>query len=103
MGVLEIRTYDQLAIVSNCRVSVAQLVARSGLYREVLGSIPSTDILLFDCLMLYYTIYIFLYIWLGLNLLRFLHNMMLFYHIKIIVDILELKSECILIFYELCC
>ena len=57
MGVLEIRTYDQLAIVSNCRVSVAQLVARSGLYREVLGSIPSTDILLFDCLMLYYTIY----------------------------------------------
>ena len=53
MGVLEIRTYDQLAIVSNCRVSVAQLVARSGLYREVLGSIPSTDILLFDCLMLY--------------------------------------------------
>ena len=57
MVVLEIRTYDQLAIVSNCRVSVAQLVARSGLYREVLGSIPSTDILLFDCLMLYYTIY----------------------------------------------
>ena len=57
MGVLEIRTYDQLAIVSNCRVSVAQLVARSGLYREVLGSIPSNDILLFDCLMLYYTIY----------------------------------------------
>ena len=57
MGVLEIRTYGQLAIVSNCRVSVAQLVARSGLYREVLGSIPSTDILLFDCLMLYYTIY----------------------------------------------
>ena len=45
--------------IAGCGSLMVWWLAHSGLNRKVEGSIPSTDILLFDCLMLHYTIYIY--------------------------------------------